>query len=187
MTIALDQLRLRPFTTDDLADVYQGSSDPEVYKYTVFGPVSTEDTDRFLRMTISEMGKVPIWNLHLAIVERASARLIGACALTNISSMHQEAELGYWLCRDKWSLGYGTLVAKALVHYGFSELKLHRVFAVCRPANKASARVLEKAAMKREGHLREHRLVRGKWEDSFLYSVLVHEWDPGAVQVRIEK
>jgi hypothetical protein len=27
-----------------------------------------------------------------------------------------------------------------------------------------------------EGRLREHRLVRGNWQDSLLYSILAHEW-----------
>jgi RimJ/RimL family protein N-acetyltransferase len=59
---------------------------------------------------------------------------------------------------------------------------LHRIHATCRPANETSAKVLQKAGMKVEGHLREHRLVRGKWEDSLLFSILAHEWEQKSIQ-----
>lgn len=71
-----------------------------------------------------------------------------------------------------WSKGYATETAKALVEFGFKKLCLHRVFATCDPENTASARVLEKTGMKLEGHIREHKLVKGKWRDSLLYAII---------------
>jgi len=35
---------------------------------------------------------------------------------------------------------------------------------------------LEKIGMKLEGHLREHKLAKGKWRDSLLYAILDYEW-----------
>ena len=54
-----------------------------------------------------------------------------------------------------------------------------RYFADHRHEALASARVLEKAGMTREGTLRDHGLVRGEWLDAFVYAVLEHEWNPG--------
>jgi len=71
---------------------------------------------------------------------------------------------------------YATEAARALLTFGFGQLRLHRIFATCDPANTASARVLEKIGMQREGLLREHEWVKGRWRDSFLYAILDHEW-----------
>jgi RimJ/RimL family protein N-acetyltransferase len=71
-----------------------------------------------------------------------------------------------------------TEAARAVLRFGFTELKLHRIFATCRPANIGSARVLEKLGMQREGHFRQHRWMKGAWHDSYLYAILDHEWRP---------
>ena len=59
---------------------------------------------------------------------------------------------------------------------GFGTLELHRIFATCDVRNVASARVLEKVGMRREGHLREDSCMRGQWRDSYVYGILEHEW-----------
>ena len=41
--------------------------------------------------------------------------------------------------------------------------------------NIGSAKVMEKIGMKKEGHLREHKFQKGKWRDSFIYSILDYE------------
>ncbi len=43
------------------------------------------------------------------------------------------------------------------------------------PENVASARVLEKVGMRREGRLRDHRYAKGRWRDSLLYAILEGE------------
>ena len=78
----------------------------------------------------------------------------------------------YVLNRKFWNKGYMMEVVKRVIHFGFSELGLHRIYATLAPENVASARVLEKAGMRREGHLREHRYIKGEWRDSLLYAIL---------------
>jgi RimJ/RimL family protein N-acetyltransferase len=69
-----------------------------------------------------------------------------------------------------------TEAIRALIGFGFGELKLHRIRAECDPRNVGSWRVLEKVGMRREGHLRENFLLDGTWCDSYLYAILDHEW-----------
>ncbi|WP_317259177.1 GNAT family protein [Paenibacillus sp. J5C2022] len=66
-----------------------------------------------------------------------------------------------------------------MLRHGFSELGLHRIFATCRPENIRSAKVMQKVGMKYEGHLREHMRHRGKWHDSYQYSILETEYPGG--------
>ena len=45
---------------------------------------------------------------------------------------------------------------------------MHRIWAIVEPENAASARVLEKVGLQREGRLRDHRYAKGRWRDSVL-------------------
>jgi 2'-5' RNA ligase len=86
-----------------------------------------------------------------------------------------EAEMGYCLKQDVWGLGYGSETAQLLTQFGFRDLKLHRIVATCDPQNTASARVLEKAGLLREGLMREHMRIRSGWRDSLLYAILAND------------
>ncbi len=95
----------------------------------------------------------------------------------SVSDKH--AEIGYCLRRDAWGKGIGTKVASLLLRFGFSDLSLHRITAKCDTENHASYRIMEKNGMQREGVLREEKNIRGKWRNSYIYSILEHEWVSG--------
>lgn len=109
---------------------------------------------------------------EFAMTLKENGSLIGGCGLH--VEVHSQASMGYCLNRQFWGYGFATEAAYALCKVGFSELKLHRIFATCRPENIASARVMEKIGMTKEGLLREHFYAKEKWQSSFLYSVLAN-------------
>ena len=49
---------------------------------------------------------------------------------------------------------------------------MHRIFSYVDVDNVASARVLEKTGMQREGLVRHDVQMRGEWRDSYLYAIL---------------
>ena len=98
------------------------------------------------------------------------------CFLTLRYDELRRGEIGYLLDLRYWGRGYATEAARAVLDFGFRELDLHRVYATCRPANVASIRVMEKLGMRREAHFRQHRWMKGAWQDSYLYAILDHEW-----------
>lgn len=65
----------------------------------------------------------------------------------------QRLNLGYRFCVDAWGKGYATELAQAALHHALEELRQPAVFALVRPANKPSIRVLEKAGMSAIGTL----------------------------------
>jgi RimJ/RimL family protein N-acetyltransferase len=65
-----------------------------------------------------------------------------------------KVDLGYALARDRWGRGLASEAAKAVVDAALAEEQIVRVGAHCHVDNLASARVLEKAGMQREGILR---------------------------------
>jgi RimJ/RimL family protein N-acetyltransferase len=163
------RLYLRAFRRADHAAVHAYASDPLVCRYMDWGPNTIEDTTAFLDAVLyrKARGEFP-----LAIVERADRELIGAVELRVTSTSSRRGEMGYVLARARWGQGYATEAAAAVLAFGFERLGLHKVSATCDPENVASARVLEKVGLTREGYLREHLLVRGEWRDRLLFGAL---------------
>lgn len=112
--------------------------------------------------------------LPMAIVH-ADDELVGAVGL-HINLDHRRAELGYWVGVPFWNRGYATDASRTLMHYAFHVLGLHRIVAHHFVRNPASGRVLTRAGMSHEGHLREHIFTSGRFEDLECYGVLRGEW-----------
>lgn len=61
--------------------------------------------------------------------------------------------VGYLLRREYWGRGYATEALVAVLDYGFDVLRVPRIYAECYLANTASARVMERAGMRRVGRV----------------------------------
>jgi len=66
-----------------------------------------------------------------------------------------------------------TEALNAIVSFGLGAMGLHRIQALVRPDNMASAKVIEKAGFQNEGYLRRYYYsnIRG-WIDTVIYSRL---------------
>lgn len=174
--IETERLLLQDLRRRDWQAVHEYASDPEVVQYMDWGPNTDIETKEFVRRAITNRQEKPRSVFTLAIVLKDKKRLIGTCGIHISNPENREGWLGYCLNRRFWSMGYGTEASVGLVNFGFAKLNLHRIFATCAPDNTASAHVLEKSGMKREGHLRQHKWSKGKWRDSYVYAILEEEW-----------
>jgi ribosomal-protein-alanine N-acetyltransferase len=174
--ITTARLLLRDFEEADWKSVHDYASDPEVVRYMPWGPNTTEDTNNFIKRAIANLQERPRRSYSLAVLLTPQQVLIDGCGIYVTNPDEREGYIGYVFNRNYWGKGYATETAKALLRFGFDQLNLHRIFATCDPANTASARVLEKIGMQREGHFREHKWEKGKWVDSLQYAILDHEW-----------
>ena len=181
--LTTERLILRTFVEDDWRAVHEYASDPEVVRCMPWGPNTEEVTREFVRRATTAATEQPRLKYDFAVTLRDSGRLIGACGIYLRLDRHQ-AHIGYVLNRAFWGKGCATEAARALADFGFGELKLHRIFATCDVANPASAHVLEKLAMRREGLMRQDVWEKGRWRDSLLYAVLEDEWQPGEAPAR---
>lgn len=176
VAIQSKRILLREFRENDWEKVHSYASDPEVVRYMDWGPNTKEETKAFISRSISSQKEEPRRKYTLAITLKGENKPIGSCDICVASSENKEGWIGYCLNRQSWNKGYATETAEALLKFGFQQLDLHRIFATVDPDNIASIHVLEKAGMKHEGHLREHKWSKGRWRDSLLYSILENEW-----------
>jgi RimJ/RimL family protein N-acetyltransferase len=144
-----ERLALLQFTEDDVDNLVELDSDPEVMRYLNGGIptprelVEREILPRFLSYYERYDG-FGVW----AAVEKSSGAFIGWFSLRpHDESRPNEVELGYRLRRSSWGQGYATEGARALIRKGFTELGAQRVTANTYEHNTGSRRVMEKAGM----------------------------------------
>jgi len=135
------------------------------------------ETQAFLRNCIRLQARRPRRRYDWAMVEKASGQFIGICGFSVTSAKNREGgELGYCLNRKAWGKGYATEATRAMIQIGFKKLGLRRITATCDAKNRASARVLEKAGMRKEGRFRKNLFQKGKWRDTFFFGILKEDW-----------
>jgi [ribosomal protein S5]-alanine N-acetyltransferase len=170
------RLVLRDLELGDWPAVHAYASRPEVYRFQPWGPSTPAEAQAFVSEAMAQAQHTPREMYQLALLTDPHEPLIGVGSLRMHSREHRQGELGYVLHSAAWGRGYATEAAQRLLEFGFVTLGLHRIFATCDPRNTASARVLEKLGMQREGQFRHAMMVRDGWRDSLMYSVLDHEW-----------
>ncbi|MFP4599030.1 MAG: GNAT family N-acetyltransferase [Persicimonas sp.] len=175
LSITTKRLELRPFQPDDVDDVHLYASDPVVTRHTDWGPNTLDDTRAFVQEAIDAVQATPLRTMPLAIEHRESRRVIGTVGLQLVQSELGDGSIGFCMNRDFWGRGLATEAAGALLDWAVEEFQLPRIYATCRPDNHASARVLEKLGMGREGRLRKNIKVAGQWRDSLLYACVLSE------------
>jgi ribosomal-protein-alanine N-acetyltransferase len=173
----VDRVKLREPRDADAGDVYRLLSDMRVVRYMLLPLFTTRQAaDEFIREAQAETaGDYPVRSLVRSIVFQDSGVLVGLCGLA-VDRDGLQGEAWYLLDPDYWGKGLTTEAVRQLLSFGFSQLKLHRIWATCLPQNPASARVLKKLGMRREGYLRKHLRIHGQWQDCFLYAMLREEW-----------
>jgi len=112
------------------------------------------------------------------IEEKATGKIIGRCGFHIWYLLHHRAELGYALADDAVK-GQGLMseALKAVITYGFEEMRLNRIEAFVGTRNVPSLKLLKGAGFTEEGILRSHYLKNGIMEDSICFSLLKPEYD----------
>lgn len=160
------RLALARFRVSDVDAVHVFASDPEVCRFTGWGPNTLEETRTF----VAEAARRHSDRFDLAVLR--GDEVIGSASVWTTSPEHRVGELGYTIRRDCWGARFATEVARLLVELGFDRLGLERLAATCDPDNVASTRVLEKAGLRREGLLRGLYVVRGRRRDRLVFGRL---------------
>jgi RimJ/RimL family protein N-acetyltransferase len=160
------RVTLARFRESDVEAVHSFASDPEVCRFTGWGPNTLDDTRTFVAAAVRPQGD----RYDLAVLR--GDQLIGSASVWTTSPDHGVGEMGYTIRRDCWGEGHASEVARLLVDLGFNRLHLERLAATCDPGNAASVRVLEKAGLRREGLLRGLYLVRGRRRDRLVFACL---------------
>jgi RimJ/RimL family protein N-acetyltransferase len=105
-----ERLLLRPSWPEDAHELYRAIADEAIVRNLARAPwpYTPEEAERFAALEHSE--SYPTFLL----MQRTDGapRLVGACGLGECNG---EAELGYWIARPYWGLGYASEAAMAVI------------------------------------------------------------------------
>ena len=188
VTLTTDRLILRELVNADAKALVDVFGDPDVVAFTEWETFTEVDqAERLIGWASRGAQEVPRTVFAFAISlpsddghPSRGGTLIGVSTLIVRDTGCRDAALGFLLGRSQWGRGFATEAARALVAYGFKHLGLHRIHALSRPANTASARVLEKLGMRREAHLRRNLWQKNAWHDTVVHAVATDALPRGA-------
>ncbi|MFB9052483.1 GNAT family N-acetyltransferase [Formosa undariae] len=171
--ILTDRMRLRLIELSDLNAIHQLHTLPETDEFNALGiPKNSDETKRTIEPWIAENKRDSIKNYTFAIENRLDNTVLGLFGLKLGNEKYKRGEVWYKIHSDYWNKGYATEALKAVIQFGFENLKLHRIEAGCAVENIGSFKVLEKSGMQREGRLRQVLPLKSGWSDNFEYAIL---------------
>jgi RimJ/RimL family protein N-acetyltransferase len=155
---------------DDAQAIFASyATDAEVTRFLGWKPHrSLGDTSAFLEVAAAE------WDLGsgfpIVAFDRESGSFLG---MFHPKLVGHRVNYGYVLQRSAWGKGYATEVMRWLVEQALAHPMIYRAEAFCDVDHPASARVMEKAGMEREGILRRyfrHPSISEAPRDCVIYS-----------------
>ncbi len=177
------RVALRRFHLADVDGLVTYRSSAEVARYQSWAaPYPRAAGERLIRELMARHPDTAGQWFQFAVVLRSTGELIGDCAARPHPDDYRQAEIGFTTAPEHQGHGYATETARSLLGYLFERRGKHRVTACCDARNAASAAVLERLGMRREGHLRESTWAKGEWTDDLLYALLEREWRPSAAR-----
>jgi RimJ/RimL family protein N-acetyltransferase len=175
--ITTPRLLLRPFTADDLKDVWAYQRRPEVARYMPWEPRNWQQCQAAVDQMAKETGLANDGDcLSLAVVWPDARRVVGQVELVWRSKQSRQGEVGYVFNPEHQGKGLATEAARTMLRWGFEELDLHRIVGRCHAHNSASAALLERLGMRREAHFIDNAIIKGAWREEYVYAMLQHEW-----------
>ena len=151
-TLTTARLRLEPYRDEHADGLHAMNSDPEVMRYLSGKPDTPDETRAIVERVKARWREVGYswW----AFVERDSGEIVGAGCLQNLRreatalpDLDCPLEIGWRLRRDAQGRGYASEAAVAIGDFAFDVRQAPEIYAVCDPANAASARVMQRLGM----------------------------------------
>ena len=177
MTLQTDRLNFKKVSKEDLNDIHELHSLPEIDKFNTLGiPETIHSTEKIINEWLTGQSSKPqtIYSFCLTLVK--TKQFIGLIGLKMGKQNYKTAEVWYKIHLNYWSKGYATEALTKLIDFGFNDLKLHRIEAGCAVENIASIKVLEKVRMTKEGMKRKLLPIRGEWRDNYFYAILDEDY-----------
>lgn len=183
------RLILRDFRERDLPDVFALRSAPAVARFMDFAPETRDQAQSWLDAAIAHNRQRPPRAYNLAIAHGADERAIGWIGIGPSERYPGAGELGfgYMLHPNHWGRGYATEAVRATLDFGFTARGGRRASAWCDAANRASARVLERAGLRFVRRYRERDSQGEHPTERLEYAIEAAEWLIARVSLASER
>ena len=172
-----ERVFLRPFEPTD-AEVYRrwrADAEPMVFAgWKDRAPLSLAQSAARMDRLATDQGK-DYYTFMICLLD--DNRPIGEVGLSELDLRNGSASLGIFIGEvDEWGKGYGTDAVKAILGFGFDELRLERIWLEVWTENHRARRAYEKAGFVFEATLRNDRYEGGRLTSGHVMSILRDEW-----------
>lgn len=149
-----ERLKLRQITVADENEFHILKSNERILKYLNTKPKTLDEARRFLHKLNDEISRDEciIWGITF----KNENKLIGSICFWNIIEEQSKAEIGYELMPEYHGKGIMSEAVKAVIEYGFENMKLDLIEALPYSENMKSVGLLE----------RNHFIKRGNFKES---------------------
>jgi ribosomal-protein-alanine N-acetyltransferase len=142
-----DRLLLRHLVMDDLDELFELYSNPEIRKYFPDGVLTYEETKEELEWFLNGHPRYPELGLW-ATIHKETGKFIGRCGLLPWEIDGKlEIEVAYLLDKNFWHQGLATEAANGILTYAFKNMNLSRIICLMDPDNIASQKVAKRIGM----------------------------------------
>lgn len=154
LPIITERLTLRKITIDDIDNIFQLDSNPDVMKYVGVPPVKLkEESAKMIENIINQYKNNGTG--RLAVSEKESNQFIGWCGIKlltdKVNGFKNVYELGYRFLPEFWGKGYATESALASLDLGFNQLNANKIYAYADIDNESSNHILTKLGFENKG------------------------------------
>lgn len=172
----MGQVRIRELKEKDSPKYFSWINNRDlVLLNSAFSPVSRESHNRWFG-SIRKDKSVRVFSI-VTNFEGDEDYLIGTCSLRKINDLNKNAELQIRIGEAEFrNKGFGTIVVKKLLGFGFCDLNLHKIYLDVFRQNERARRVYLNSGFTEEGILREQAFIDGKFVDISRMSILAREF-----------
>ncbi|MFZ0216118.1 MAG: GNAT family protein [Candidatus Dormiibacterota bacterium] len=147
--------------------------DPGLWDYLPYGPDGSAGQ---LRARLAEQARSTD-PLFFAVVDHATARVVGVVSYLRINPVHGVIEIGHLLFAPPLQQTAGATEAIwLLAHHVFDDLGYRRLEWKCDALNARSRRAAERFGFTFEGIFRQAAVVKGRNRDTAWFALLDREW-----------
>ena len=166
-----ESLILRPFRIEDAEAVFRNwACDLENVKYLSWRAHQTSGVTRTVVSFWLKDYRKPS-GYHWCITLKGADDPIGGIDVVRSDEHLECAELGFCISRQYWGRGFATEAGSAVLNHLLYTVGYKRISGRCLSENRASAAVLSKIGMKREGLLRSAAKTNiGEFSDVLVFA-----------------
>ena len=174
VTLETPRLIVRDFAAEDAPSLARHINHPLISRLTtnIPYPYTLENADQYIQVNLSVVKSSPRDSYKFAIELKDQKGVIGSAGLIKVDWKNRRAEIGYWLGVDYHRTGIMSEAEKAVLAFGFDELKLHKIYGRALAINEGSNALFRKFGFRQVGVQKEDRLKEGVWVDVILWELL---------------
>jgi len=168
---------LQPLSPAHLTGLQEAASDGELWNLFFTSVPKPEEMLQWIDATLSLQQKNEA--LPFVVFENFSGKIVGTTRYCNLDTANRRMEIGYtWYARRVQRSAINTECKLLLLRHAFEQLKCIAVEFRTDWLNQISQRAIERLGAKRDGILRNHKIMPdGRIRDSVVYSILNTEWN----------